>query len=360
MASSRILSLGEVVELQRGYDLPEAKRRAGSVPVIGSAGITGYHDTAKVPGPGVTLGRAGASFGKVTFVAEPFWPHNATLFVKDFKGNDVRFVRYLLESIDFSSINSGAAQPMLNRNYAYLLQVNLPAPATQRRIASILSEYDDLIENCERRIRVLEEMARTLYREWFVLFRYPGHEKKPLVDSAVGPIPKGWEVRRLGEVLELHYGRALKAEHRRGGSVPVFASSGVVGWHDEWLAAGPGIILGRKGNVGSIFWADTDFFVIDTAYYVSSMLPLRFLFFDLQGKNFINGDAAVPGLSRQQAYALPTVVPPVPLLHRFQELADGFLTSASTLARSATNLRRTRDLLLPRLLSGQLSVEDAA
>lgn len=238
--------------------------------------------------------------------------------------------------------------------------VRVPPLPEQRRIASILSAYDDLIENCERRIRVLDEMARALYREWFVNFRYPGHEKVPMVESTQGPIPKGWAVRRLGEIMELNYGKALKAENRSGGAIPVFASSGLVGWHDESLTSGPGIVLGRKGNVGSIYWSELDFFVIDTAYYVTSQLPLRFVYFDLHGKNFINGDAAVPGLSRAQAYSLETIVPPRPLIQRFCDLAEGFLAPASTLRRQAANLRKTRDLLLPRLLSGQLSVSDAA
>jgi type I restriction enzyme S subunit len=228
----------------------------------------------------------------------------------------------------------------------------------QRRIAQILSAYDELIENCEQRVFVLEQMASMLYREWFVLFRYPGREKVPLVDSPLGRVPRRWSLRKLGEVLELRYGKALKADARRGGEVPVFGSSGVVGQHDESLTTGPGIIVGRKGNVGSIFWSDTDFFVIDTAYFVSSRLPLRFLYFDLQRKNFINGDAAVPGLSRAQAYGLETLVPPDDLVQRFADLAEGFLRPSSMLRRQADILRRTRDLLLPRLLSGQLAVDE--
>ena len=139
----------------------------------------------------------------------------------------------------------------------------------------------------------------------------------------------------------------------------MFASSGLVGWHDQRLTTGPGLIVGRKGNVGSLFWSETDFFVIDTAYFVTTRLPLRFFYFDLQCKNFINGDAAVPGLSRHQAYSLETVIPPPNLIEQFCVLAEGFLGPASLLRRETDNLRKTRDLLLPRLLSGQLTVEDA-
>jgi type I restriction enzyme S subunit len=206
----------------------------------------------------------------------------------------------------------------------------------------------------------LDATARALYREWFVEFRFPGHEKIPLVASPLGEIPRGWKVKKLGDILELNYGRALKKEDRRDGEVPVFGSSGIVGYHDERLVQGPGIIVGRKGNVGSVFWSDEDYFVIDTAYFVTSSIPLRFVFYDLQTKNFINTDAAVPGLSRHQAYSLETLVPPDDLLGRFCRLADDLARQGSILHRQVHNLRRTRDLLLPRLLSGQVTLTDTA
>ena len=230
----------------------------------------------------------------------------------------------------------------------------------QQRIAGILSAYDELIENSQRRIKILESMARALYREWFVHFRFPGHESVPRVPSPLGEIPKGWEVKKLGDVVELNYGKALKKEDRRDGEYPVFGSSGIVGSHDAALVKGPGIIVGRKGNVGSVFWCDEDFFVIDTAYFVTSSLPFRFLFYVLPTLNFINSDAAVPGLSRNQAYTLEFLVPPADLLETFCELAGAFERQASTLQRQTQNLRRTRDLLLPRLLSGQIDVEAIA
>lgn len=277
---------------------------------------------------------------------------------------DSAYLAYLLLGPDVQNAihaqTNGATVPHLNMEDVRRLSLPpLPPLSEQRRISGILSAYDDLIENCERRIKVLDEMARAIYREWFVEFRYPGHADVPLVETEVGKVPSGWQVRLLGDVLQLNYGKALKADQRRGGPIPVFASSGIVGWHDEALTSGPGIVLGRKGNVGSVFWSDFDFFVIDTAYYVTSNLPLRFWYFDLPGKNFINGDAAVPGLSRNQAYALRTLVPPPDLLKRFDQLAASLIAPASNLQRMAENLREARDLLLPRLLSGQLSVAEA-
>lgn len=115
--------------------------------------------------------------------------------------------------------------------------------------------------------------------------------------------------------------------------------------------------MGRKGNVGSVFWCVEDFYVIDTAYFVTSSLPLRFLFYVLPTLNFLNSDAAVPGLSRNQAYTLEILVPPTALLKKFCALADTFERQAATLQRQIQNLRRARDLLLPRLLSGQVNLQ---
>jgi type I restriction enzyme, S subunit len=384
VTGSRLVPLGELVELQRGYDLPEAKRRPGSVPVIGSAGVTGYHDTAKVNGPGVTLGRAGASFGKVTYVHEPFWPHNATLFVKDFKGNDVSFVRYLLESIDFSSINSGAAQPMLNRNYAYLVQVNRPLLPAQRRIAEILAAYDELIENCERRIRVLDEMARALYREWFVLFRYPGHEKMSLVDSPHGRIPKGWRCETLGRVAKVNARQiCTKSPPERIRYIDISSvSPGAVEEITEYdFSDAPGRAR-RIVTHGDVLWScvrpnrrsfalvlnPDEATIASTGFAVlsASEVPYSYLYAATTTDDFVSylekraTGAAYPAVTAAVFEAAPIVVPPPSLLGGFAEAANPGASLSASLRRRIANLRKTRGLLLPRLLSGQLSVDSAA
>jgi type I restriction enzyme S subunit len=250
----------------------------------------------------------------------------------------------------------GAAQANFGPSHIKLMSMPLPPLLVQQRIAGILSAYDELIENSRGRIGILETMARLLYREWFANFRFPGHEKVRRVSSVLGEIPEGWKIEKLGDILELQYGKALKTENRNGGPIPVYGSSGILGNHDAALSAGPGIIVGRKGNVGSVFWCDSSFFVIDTAYYVTSSLPLRYLFYLLPTLHFINNDTAVPGLSRAQAYSLRVIVPPNELLAKFCRIADHFALCAGTLRRQVHNLRSTRDLLLPRLLGGQISL----
>ena len=286
--------LGDVLILQRGFDLPERDRREGKFPIVSSSGITGYHNVAKVDGPGVVTGRYG-TLGEVFYIKEDFWPLNTTLYVRDFKGNDPLFLSYFLRTLNLAHQNAAGAVPGLNRNFLYLLPVTIPPLPTQRKIAAILSAYDDLIENNTRRIAILEEMAQLLYREWFVHFRFPGHEKKRMVESALGMIPEGWKVVKVGDSIEQAYGKALKADTRVIGEVPVYGPGGIVGYHDTALVKGPGIIVGRKGNVGSVFWSNSDFFPIDTVFYVRSEVSLSYLYYNLRAQNFINNDAAVPG-----------------------------------------------------------------
>ena len=293
---------------------------------------------------------------------EGCFPDSVVGFIADPDKADARFIKYYMDTLklQMQSVSQGTTQDNLSLDKLLTFDFRVPPLPMQRRIAGILSAYDELIENNQRRIQILETMARALYREWFIEFRFPGHENVPSVASSIGDIPEGWEVKKLGDIIELKYGKALKKTNRCDGEYPVFGSSGIVGYHDKSLVKGPGIIVGRKGNVGSVFWSDEDFFVIDTAYFVTSSVPLRFLFYDLQTKNFINNDAAVPGLNRYQAYALEILAPPPDLIERFCKLADNFEHQASTLRRQIKNLRRTRDLLLPRLLSGQVALAETA
>lgn len=252
----------------------------------------------------------------------------------------------------------GAGQP--NVSSAQIGEVYLPLPPlpTQRRIAAILSTYDELIENNSRRIKILEEMARMIYQEWFVKFRFPGHEQAKFVESPLGMIPAGWEVKKLGDVVSLEYGKGLKADQRKPGKYLVYGSSGIVGFHNEYLVEKPGIIVGRKGNVGSVFWSDYNFFPIDTVFYVKTKISLKYVYFNLQTQNFINNDAAVPGLNRNQAYLLPFLVPETKLLACFELELEPIFTLLKNLRKHNELLKQTRDMLLPKLISGEIDVSD--
>ena len=246
-----------------------------------------------------------------------------------------------------------AGVPHINLGILRRFEIIYPPLKTQQKIAAILSAYDDLIANNQRRITLLERMAEDIYREWFVRLRFPGHEFAVREKG----IPQGWRIRNLGDVMELCYGKALKDEVRVPGIFPVYGSAGVVGTHNAGLVDGPGIVVGRKGNVGSVFWSDHAFFPIDTAYFVRSDTSLHYLFFLLQSMNFINNDSAVPGLNRQQAYSNKLLFPPDELIKQFSVKAKSIFKLKQVLLAEVELLKATRDALLPRLISGKLAVD---
>lgn len=148
-----VKTLGEFISLRRGHDLTEHDRRQGDIPVFGSAGQNGFHDTAIVKGSGIVLGRSGASFGQAHYCEEDFWPHNTALYITDYKGNSTRFVFYFLKSFDFSHYNSGGAQQSLNRNFIAPIPIAFPPTlAEQQAIAEVLSDADALIDSLEQLI----------------------------------------------------------------------------------------------------------------------------------------------------------------------------------------------------------------
>jgi type I restriction enzyme S subunit len=382
--------LGDVVNLKRGYDLPHSARSPGPFPVVSSSGITDHHSEAKVKGPGVVTGRYG-TLGQVFFVETDYWPLNTSLYVENFKGNDPRFVSYFLGTLNFGSQNAAGAVPGVNRNHLHAIEVRVPPLPIQRRIAGILSAYDELIENSQRRIKILEAMARALYREWFVHFRFPGHESVPRVQSALGEIPQGWEVKKLGEVANTLRGRSYRsADLAEEGGLPFlnlkcldrdggFRRSGLKRYTGEFKD----IHIAKKGD---IVMAVTDMTqerrivaraalvpTLDNEFGIFSMdlvriepksgFPKAFLYSFLRYSSFADevkqhaNGANVLHLSPDRITDYRFAAPPTELMNRFESFVAAVVEKIDTLANKTDNLRRTRDLLLPRLLSGPIEVE---
>lgn len=166
-----VKKLGDILTLQRGHDLPSQDRKFGKIPIMGSSGVTGYHDQYKAKGPGVIIGRSGNSMGQVSYVSENYWPLNTSLYVTDFKGNCPEFIYYFLKQINFDQFNSGSAQKSLNRNAVYPFEVKFPSSyKTQSAIASILFTLEDKIGVNQEINQTLEQMAQALFKSWFVDF----------------------------------------------------------------------------------------------------------------------------------------------------------------------------------------------
>lgn len=242
------------------------------------------------------------------------------------------------------------------------LEVPAPDLPTQRRIASILSAYDDLIENNTRRITILEEMARRIYEEWFVSFRFPGHEQVKMVESELGLIPEGWETCRLDDVLVLQRGFDLPRQSRADGPFPIISATGEGGTHSEFRVKGPGVVTGRSGSLGTVMYVEGDFWPLNTTLWVKEFKVGSPLYaynvlrsIDLAG---FNAGAAVPTLNRNDIHGLTVLRPDENALASFDEVAIPMMKLKKRLEMKNANLRATRDLLLPKLISGELDVSN--
>jgi type I restriction enzyme S subunit len=194
--------------LQRGKDLTKAQFREGIVPVAGSNGVIGYHDTAIAKAPGITVGRSGSA-GKVTVYKEDFWPHNTSLYVRDFHGNDPYFAGFLLGALNLARFKTGASVPTLDRNSFKMLPLLIPPLPEQKKIAYILSTVQRAIEAQERIIQTTTELKKALMHKLFS----EGLRNEPQKQSEIGPIPESWEVVTFGDSVSIKNGQVDPRQH---------------------------------------------------------------------------------------------------------------------------------------------------
>lgn len=278
---------------------------------------------------------------------------------------DSHFLAYLLNSpwgkAAVAGRFVGAAQQVLNTNAVADLEIPLPPLKAQKQIVEPLRAADELIDNNRRRVQVLlEEMARAIYQEWFVSFRFPGYDHTNLMDSPLGLIPDDWTVGRVDSHFVLQRGFDLPVTERESGTVPVIGASGIQGYHSTAKSAGPGLTTGRSGTIGVVTYVPKDYWPLNTALWVKEFRlatprSAYFLLSSLDLKRAASG-AAVPTLNRNVVHALPTVCPPRDVIERWDSLALPMFDTAEHLREQSARLLEVRDLLLPKLLSGQIDV----
>jgi type I restriction enzyme S subunit len=386
--------LGEFIALQRGHDLTEAQRRPGRIPVMGSAGQNGFHDTAIASGPGVVVGRSGASFGKVHYCKEDYWPHNTSLYVTDFKGNDPRFSYYLLSSIDFSHYNSGSAQPSLNRNYIYCIPVSFPEIAEQRAIGCILGALDDKIELNGHIIHTLEAMARALFKSWFLEFgpirakadkmntRLPHHITDIFPDrfenSNLGMIPAGWKAGTLGDII---LPRTERVGNRDAVVLSAVASGEVIRSDeqfnkrvyskeiDKYIAVEQWDFVYNPSriNIGSIGMLKEPLLgAVSPIYVVFRPNPVYRWFVEFAVRNTytkewintLSSGSVRQSLSYTAFCSIPCVIPSEKAIEAFNQKWSDLRSSILARREESRILAALRDVLLPKLLSGELPIPD--
>ena len=270
------------------------------------------------------------------------------------------FVYYMLLSkykLLKGMATGGSTMPIVNKGDFENIELYFPKIVSeQSRIASILSSLDDKIELNLQMNKTLESTAQSIFKEWFVDFRFPGFD-----GELVHGMPKEWRKGHLIDILDLQYGKALKSENRSDGKYPVLGSNGIVGFHNTYYVEGPGIVIGRKGTIGKVIWVDKNFYPIDTTFFVKDSLGTTFLyyhFFLMQSQPFqkISSDSAVPGLNKNEALRNKVIIPDVRIVNRFNELVKPLFERMNHIDVEVQTLTLIRDALLPKLMTGKIRV----
>ena len=272
--------------------------------------------------------------------------------------SDVRFVKYCFDMLqrDCKQISQGTAQD--NLSWQRLSTIEFPAPPfeIQHRIADILSAYDDLIENNRKQIKLLEEAAQRLYKEWFVDLRFPGHEHAKIVDG----VPEGWFATNINAVMTFHRGYDLTKNNMVPGKYPVVGSTSIIGYHNQYKISGPGIVTGRSGSLGEyqLIWGN--FWPHNTSLYVSDMKGhhVLYLYGMLQTVDFssLNNGGAIPTLNRNTLSNIAVLEAPKALQQEYVHIAEPYYQAMWREQQQILNLQEARDRLLPKLMSGEVEV----
>lgn len=382
------MTIGQFLSLQRGYDLTGDEREVGNIPVVGAAGKNGFHNKALASAPGIVVGRCGGSFGQVYFSKEDFWPHNTAMFVTDFKGNDPYFAYYLLKNIDFSKLNSGSAQPSLNRNYVYPTKITVPKPPEQRKIAAVLAALDAKID-CNKRINAeLEAMAKSLYGYWFVQFDFPGANGNPYKSSGgkmvyntslKREIPEGWAAAPLSSITPVSNESLNPADFPdksfKHFSIPVFDVTKTYGVElGQSIGSNKFTVLGVDLLVSKLNpWSNRVVYAMDEADQICSTEFViwrspsenlkNFLFLIATSQQFISHCVqSASGTSNSHKRVNPSVMMRFELPYEekvaaeFGKVIDPILKKLIVNQRENQYLAQLRDWLLPMLMNGQVMV----
>ena len=408
-------TIGEQATLQRGFDITKAEQRIGNVPVISSGGTSSYHDTALIKGPGVVLGRKGV-VGSVYFIASDYWPHDTTLWVKDFHGNDQRFVYYFFKHLTpwLIKMDVGSANPTLNRNHVHPMPTVWPPLPEQKAISNILGTLDDKIELNRKMNETLEEIARAIFKSWFIDFdpvraKAEGRWKKSqslpgmpaemydlwpdsFVGSSLGPIPKGWKAGKIGDFCNVQGGFAYKSEDFTDSGHPVikikniqqdksvdfddiqFISKDLANnTEDYWLNDGDlvmamtGATVGKFGLIVNKYaWRavlnqrvarlKSHLKGDDKIWFVYCILCLEDIFYQVVS---IADGSAQPNISADGIMSTTAFVPDDRIIYNFNSTVEPLFQNITFNIKQSHTLGAIRDSLLPKLLSGEIRVKDA-
>lgn len=347
--------LGELLEVKYGKDHKALSE--GKIPAYGSGGIMRYVDKAIYDEVSILIPRKG-SLNNIYYLNKPFWTVDTMFWTKvNQKLVDPKFLYYKLTTFNYSDMNVGSAVPSMTVPVLNEMEIVAPDLKTQRSIASILSSLDDAIELNQQINKTLEEMAKAIFKEWFVDFNFPNSTGK-FLETEIGKIPVGWKVGKLNEVLEIKYGKDHK--HLESGEIPVYGSGGIMRYADKALYEFESILIPRKGTLSNLFYINKPFWSVDTMFYTKFKLANsgKYLFHLLQSLNLatMNVGSAVPSLTTEVLNNIQIAIPTKEVLLKFEEVVSSLFEQIEQNIEENQSLINLRDTLLPKLMKGEIEV----
>lgn len=372
----RTSTWGEEISLEYGRALRGYDEAVGRYRVFGSNGSIGWTSEPLAPGPGVILGRKGAYRG-VHYSSDPFFVIDTAYYVVPKNEFDMRWLFYAIKHYKLGEVDDGSPIPSTTRAAVYVLDLEVPPVDEQRAIAHILGTIDDKIELNRRMNETLEAIAWALFKSWFVDFepvRAKAEGRAPYLAADLWALfpnaldadekPMDWQYGVLLDLCELKRGYDLPSGQRTPGPHPIVSSSGISGYHTEPKVQAPGVVTGRYGTIGRVFFINAAYWPLNTALYVCNFKgnSPRYIYHALRQVDFLqfSDKAAVPGINRNHLHKTPVVLPPRPMQQAFERLLEPIWARQEANKAEIVTLDTIRDALLPRLVSGELRVKDTS
>ena len=371
--------LGDILNFRRGHDLPKTSMVPGDIPVAGSNGIIGFHNVSTPISPCITIGRSG-NVG-TPYIYDICWAHNTVLYIDDYKGNDPKYLYYLLKTLPLASFGGGSAVPTLNRNHIHPLEVVFCKDLElQKKIAGILSKIDDKIEINRQINDNLEQQAQALYKSWFVDFE-PFKEGE-FIESELGLIPSTWRTTSLLKMINVMNGGTPKTNEDKywNGKIPFFTpkdNDSSIYCHstekhitelglskcNSLLYPKDTIFVTARGTVGKICLSGTAMAMNQSCYAIVANDSSQQLFWYYTISNLIRviknkANGAVFDAITVKDFDEVIVIPDNPTINSFIQRVSAMFESINNNLLENISLAKQRDTLLPKLMSGELKINE--
>ncbi|MDE5772366.1 MAG: restriction endonuclease subunit S [Ruminococcus sp.] len=349
--------LGDIVTFSNGK---KRLKQMGNIPVYGGNGILDYTSQSNYENC-VIVGRVGAYCGSVFYEKNKCWVSDNAIAVLPKNNNDIQFIYYLLKTLHLNKRHIGTGQPLLTQGILNGIELYMPDIKIQNQISSVLSAYDDLIENNQRQIQLLEEIAQRLYKEWFVDLHFPNYESTPIVDG----VPEGWRIGQLEELGEFKRGKTITKDSVIVGNVPVVAGGlEPAYYHNTANTTAPVVTVSGSGaNAGftrmyhvNVWASDCSFIDINSTNYPYQIYC--YLKANKADLNRLQKGSAQPHVYARDINAMKCLIPDKKIAIHFNTFVSPIFSKIGNLYQQIESLKEARDRLLPKLINGEIDVSE--